>query len=148
MTAAARGGAVLYTPDLLALAVSLGELPFDPLMPLIGEARSRTCGSTLRLSLALDQEGRIGQVGVRASACAVGQAAAALFAKGASGRSASDLAAARAEIAAWLAHDAPLPAWPGLAVLEPARAHPGRHGAILLAWDAALAALSNGEAPR
>ena len=142
MNAPARGGTALYTPDLLALAVSLGEVPFDPAMSLTGEARSRTCGSSLLLSLATGKDGRIERIGLRASACAVGQAAAALFAKSAAGRDPADIAAARAAIANWLAGHGPLPGWTGLSVLEPAREHPGRHGAIMLAWDAALDALS------
>ncbi|MCT2558817.1 iron-sulfur cluster assembly scaffold protein [Tsuneonella sp. YG55] len=148
MTAPARGGSALYTPDLLALAVSLGTLPFDPSMPLIGEARSRTCGSALLLSAALGDDRRIERLGLRVSACAVGQAAAALFANAATGCAEDEIAAARAQIAGWLAGLEPASAWPGLSVLEPARAHPARHGAILLPWDAALAALSKQESPR
>lgn len=143
MTAPPR--AALYTPELLALAVSLAEWPLDPSMPLAGEARSRTCGSTLRLTCAVDGEGRITGVGLQSAACAVGQSAAALFAQGARGRTGEDIRRARSAIAAWLAGEGELPAWPGLAALEPARAHPARHGAIVLAWDAALAALSNAE---
>ncbi len=85
---------------------------------------------------------------MRASACAVGQAAAALFAQGAAGRDAEDIANARAAIVAWLSNGGLLPEWPGFSALVPARVHTGRHGAILLAWDAALAALSKAEAPR
>jgi len=36
-----------------------------------------------------------------------------------------------------------LPDWPGLDAIEAARAFPGRHGAMLLPWQAALAALSS-----
>jgi NifU-like protein involved in Fe-S cluster formation len=143
----ARAGAALYTPELLALAVSLADRPLDPAMPLAGEARSRTCGSTVRLTCAVDRLGRLERLGLQVSACAVGQAAAALFANAASGTRVDDLARARQAIAAWLAGSAPLPDWPGLDALAPARAHPARHGAVLLAWDAALAALSNAEGP-
>ena len=142
----ARAGAALYTPELLALAVSLADRPLDPAMPLGGEARSRTCGSTVRLTCAVDREGRLEGLGLQVAACAVGQAAAALFANAAAGADAVDLTRARQAIAAWLAGSAPLPDWPGLDVLAPARAHPARHGAVLLAWDAALAALSNAQA--
>ena len=74
-----------------------------------------------------------------------GQAAAALFAQNAEGSSAASLVSARVSIAAWLRDGGSEP-WPGLAVLEPARAYPARHGAILLPWEAALAALSKAEA--
>ena len=133
----------LYTPEILALAVSLAEVPYDPALPLQGQARSPTCGSTLMLGLGLDQTGRIAQVGVKAQACAIGQASAALFLRHAGGRTRQDIATSRAALAAWLQEEAPIPEWPDLAMLAPARDFPARHGAILLAWDAAVDALSS-----
>lgn len=142
---ASRGGAVLYTPELLSLAVSLAHVPFDPTMPLAAESRSRTCGSTVRISLALDAEARVERIGLHVTACAVGQAAAAIFARSAMGRDQSELRQARSTIADWLSNGGDVPAWPGLEALAAAGAYPARHGAILLCWDAALAALSNAE---
>lgn len=138
----ARGGAALYTPDLLALAVSLAEYSLVPDLPLTGEARSRTCGSTLVLGLSTDSAGRIERMGMRVAACAIGQAAAALFARSAVGCDSSHIAATLDEFERWLAGDAPLPDWPDLAMLAPARAYAGRHGAMLLPWIAARDALS------
>lgn len=128
---------VLYTPEVLALATGLAAYPWDEALPLIGSARSKSCGSTVMLGLATDGEGRIERVGIKSSACAIGQAAAAIFAAAAIGRDAADIARAERAIAAWLAGDAPLPDWPGFAAIAPARDYPGRHGAILLAWQAA-----------
>lgn len=145
MTAAARGA--LYTPELLTLAVSLAECPLDPALPLTGEARSVTCGSTVTVACAIGTDGRLTGIGLQTSACAVGQAAAALFARAATGRNREEIAAERASIAAWLAGSADAPQWPGLEALASARSYPARHGAILLAWDAALAALSKARAP-
>jgi NifU-like protein involved in Fe-S cluster formation len=133
----------LYTPELLALAVDLARWPRLADAPLHGEARSPTCGSTLAVDFALDAAGRIERLGMTVRACAVGQAAAAIFARGAEERNADDIAQSLAELEAWLAGDDPLPDWPGLAPLEPARAYPARHGAMLLPWKAALAALSS-----
>ena len=133
---------VLYSPEILAAAVGLAEFPFDPALPFQGEARSRSCGSTLGLALSLDKHGRIVRIGCRAQACAVGQAAAQIFATAAPGRSAAEIAAARNELALWLNDSRSAPDWPGIALLDPARDYPARHGAILLAWDAALAALA------
>jgi NifU-like protein involved in Fe-S cluster formation len=138
MSAAAR----LYTPELLALAVGLAQYPLTDDLPLTGEARSRSCGSSLRIGLALDADGRIARIGMRVAACAVGQASAAIFAAAAPGRTAADLAGALAGLEAWLTDDAAAPDWPGLAMIAPARAYPGRHGAMLLPWRAALDALS------
>lgn len=137
----------LYTPEILALAVALADYPLDLDTGHVGEARSPTCGSTLELNLALDADARIDRLGMRVSACAIGQAAAALFARGAQGQTHERIAAARSQIKAWLSGDNARPDWPGFAVLEPARAYPGRHGAILLPWTAALAALSNSQQP-
>lgn len=134
---------VLYSPDILAAAVALADFPIDPGLPLSGEARSRSCGSTLALALALDGEGRIARVGCRAQACAVGQAAAHVFLAAAAGRTADEVAEARRVLAAWLTGEGAVPDWPGIALLDPARDYPARHGAILLAWDAALAALAS-----
>jgi len=140
-----RGGA-LYTPDLLALAVSLADWPLPSGAPLAGEARSPTCGSTVSLGCALDRDGGIERIGLRASACAVGQAAAALFVRSAAGRTRAEIEAARSAIVAWLSNDGSLPDWPGFAVLDPVRAFPARHGAVPLAWTAALAALPKDDA--
>ena len=133
----------LYTPELLALAVDLARWPRLGDAALHGEARSPTCGSTLTIDLALDEAGRIGRLGMAVRACAVGQASAAIFARAVEGRGTEDLAQSLGQLEAWLAHEGSLPDWPGLAPLEPARAYPARHGAMLLPWKAALAALSS-----
>ena len=133
---------------MLAAAIRLADFPLDPALPLAGEARSRSCGSTLELRLATDGEGRIERIGFRAQACAIGQAAASLFLAGAIGRSAGEVRDAREALAGWLGGDSPIPGWPGLELLAPARGYPARHGAILLAWDAALAALASPQAIR
>ena len=137
------GADKLYTPELLGLAVSLADYPLDEGSPHRGSARSRSCGSTLETSLSLDPEGRIARVGLRVRACAVGQASAALFAQGAMGQGEADLRAAHDALARWLAEGGETPDWPGLAALSEARGFPGRHGAIMLPWSAALDALSS-----
>lgn len=142
----ARGGEKLYTPELLALAVSLAEWPLDETLPVRGEARSRSCGSTLVFATRPDEAGRIGDLGMRVSACAVGQAAAAIFAAHAQGRSAGEIETALGGIERWLAGERQAPEWPDMEKLEAARAYPGRHGAIALPWKAARAALCKADA--
>jgi len=136
--------AKLYTPEVLALATRLAAHPFDPALPFTGTARSASCGSTLAVSLGLDQAGRITALGLRPQACAIGQASAAIFADAAPGRTRAEIAAAADAVSAWLAGEADLPDWPGLAAIAPARDFPARHGAILLPWKAALDALPPG----
>lgn len=129
----------LYTPEVLALATSLARFPLDEGLTMRGSARSPTCGSAVELGLALDGQGGIERCGLRAHACAIGQAAAAIFADGATGMDRSRLAASLTEIETWLA-GGDLPGWPGIAAIASAYDYPARHGAILLAWRAALVA--------
>ena len=140
------GTASLYTPELLGLAVSLARYPTIDQAEHVGEARSRTCGSTATVSFELDRTARIARAGLRVSACAIGQAAAAIFADGAIGRDRTEIERALAQLESWLG-GGPEPDWPGFVPLAPARAHPGRHGALLLPWRAALAALPKADRP-
>lgn len=142
------GAAALYTPTVLALATSLATWPWDDALPLQGSARSKSCGSTVLLGLETDAEGRISRIGLKAQACAIGQAAAAIFAQAAPGRSGAEIAATESAIRAWLAGEAGLPDWPAIATLAPAVAYPARHGAILLGWQAARDLLPTGDLPR
>jgi len=133
---------VLYTPEVLALTTVLATYRLDDTLVLRSEARSRSCGSTLTLGLALDGQGRVERVGVRSQACAIGQASAAIFAQAALGRSTEEIEAAAHAVTRWLAGEGELPDWPGLVTIAPARDYPGRHGALLLPWNAALQLLS------
>lgn len=131
----------LYTPEILAAAMDLTQFPWDEALPLRGSARSRSCGSVIEMALRLDAGGRIAQVGIKPHACAVGQAAASRFARAASGKDLGELRATRSALSGWLNGQGDMPDWPGIDLLEPARAYPARHGAIVLAWDAAISAL-------
>lgn len=131
----------LYTPELLGLAVELADYPLRERLPLRGSAKSRSCGSTLDIALAIDDEGRVTEIGMRVRACAVGQAAAAIFARSAIGSAEGEITAAGDAIAHWLADGGELPGWPDLGLLAAARDFPGRHGAMMLPWNAARDAL-------
>ena len=133
--------AALYSVQVLGLATSLAGYPLSADLPLRGSARAATCGSVIELGLDRNRAGVITRVGLRAQACAIGQAAAAIFAAAAPGTDQAGLTTALADIERWLAGGA-LPDWPGIAAIAPARDYPARHGAILLAWRAALVALA------
>ena len=135
----------LYSTELLALAIELADYPFDAAAPAIGHARSRSCGSVIDLS---SSDGSLEDLGLRVSACAVGQASAAIFAHESSGMDAAAVAAMVENLGEWLQDQAPSSILPRLELLEPARPHLGRHEAILLPWRAALDALSKTEAAR
>ncbi len=133
--------AALYNTEVLGLATSLASYPLTDDLVLRGTARAAACGSVIKLGLSCDTAGRITRAGVHAQACAIGQAAAAIFVAAAPGKDLTEISAATSAIEQWLAGGA-LPAWPGLAVIATARDYPARHGAILLAWRAALVALT------
>ncbi len=133
----------LYTPAMLAAAVELASYPPIETAPLRGSARSPACGSTLDMDLLLHGNGRIERVGMMVRACAVGQAAAAVFARHAPGLTEADLREAHDRLAAWLDEEGPAPDWPDIGLIAPARDFRGRHGAMLLPWKAAMAALSS-----
>jgi NifU-like protein involved in Fe-S cluster formation len=132
----------LYSLDVLRMAASVANFP-----PLVGaeaseERRSPTCGSRMTVTLKLDIDGRIVAIGLDAKACALGQAAATILARGAIGK---DLAALQAATEAWRAYlageaDAP-PDWPDLAMLAAGRDYPARHPSMRLAFEAACAAM-------
>lgn len=142
---AGKGQTTLYMPEILALAVELAGYPLAPDLPFMGEARSRTCGSVLKLGLEFGPDGRVTRIGLQATACAIGQAAAALFAKGATGHDGAGLARHGQALEHWLAGTGPRPDWPGIGMLDHARHYPARHGAILLSWKAAQAALGKAD---
>jgi NifU-like protein involved in Fe-S cluster formation len=137
---------VLYTPDVLGLAVELAGHPLTDDLPLRAEARSKSCGSTIALGLETSPDGRIARTGVRSQACAIGQAAAAIFVNAAAGQDGPAVHAAGKAIAAWLAGEGEIPDWPGLSAIAAARDYPARHGAVMLPWNAAMQVLPSGEA--
>ena len=87
--------------------------------------------------------------GLAVHACALGQASAAILAQAIEGRSAAEIARARDDLTAFLGGTAPTPGdWPGIALLEAARAYPARHPSIRLAFEAAAAAAADAVAER
>lgn len=130
-----------YTLDILRLAASL-PLETELLRADgIGEARSQTCGSTLRTSVRLE-DGRIAGMAQKVTACAYGQASAALLKDWAPGRLKAEVIVMRAGLKAWLEGRAPVPE--PFAALAPVQGRIGRHGAVLLPFDALLAAMTQG----
>jgi NifU-like protein involved in Fe-S cluster formation len=138
---AAGVSAPLYTRDIIRLAASLGEPVVLERVDGEAERRSAMCGSRILVAVMLD-EGRVAALSQRVEACAFGQAATALMVAGAPGMTVGEARAALAGVERWLKGDhAAVTAWPGLAVLDPARSRLGRHGAILLPFAALLGAL-------
>ena len=131
----------LYNTAILRLAATPGpprlEAPQGSAVKV-----SPVCGSRVTTDVDLDAGGRIVALGQEVRACALGQAAATLVAGHAIGRSEAEVVSARDDLAAFLKGEAETPGdWPGLEVFAPARPHRARHASILLAFDAAAAAV-------
>lgn len=132
----------LYTPKILALAVELTQYPSLENPDIEGDAHSQICGSKIAFSASLDPDKAIAKVGLGVAACAIGQAAASIFARHAEGKRVSDIAIFLSQLDVWLKGDDTGPAWPDFHVLDNARNYPGRHGAIALPWKAAQMAFN------
>lgn len=130
----------LYTPAILRLATEMPCAGRLAAPDATAERRSPVCGGRVAVDVAAGPDGRVARLAVQVHACALGQAAATLLARGAIGRSADELAAAHDSLAAWLDGAGELPDWPGVAALAPARPYRMRHAAILLAFAAAAEA--------
>lgn len=133
----------LYHNRVLELAADVphtGELPNADGSSL---KVSRVCGSTVKVDVKLDAEGRIADIAVDPKACALGQAATSILAQHAIGRSLSEIEAARDALKAMLKDGAEPPGgifWE-LRHLQPVREYPPRHASTMLAFDAAVDAM-------
>lgn len=94
------------------------------------------------MRVTLDGQGRVETIEQAVEACAFGQAAAALVGAGAIGLTGEEAVAALASVERWLDEDVAEP-WPGIDVLDRARARRGRHGAILLPFRALVSAIGD-----
>lgn len=131
----------LYNRDILRLATSLmaGDRLENP--DGTAESRSPICGSRIQADVAFAPDGTIAAIALRANACALGQASAAILRANAAGADVNAIANLRAGIAEGLSGKAEMPThWPELALLTPAKDYPSRHAVILLPYDALLAA--------
>jgi NifU-like protein involved in Fe-S cluster formation len=129
-----------YTLEILRLAASL---PVESSLEGVrhsGEARSQTCGSTIRSEIKM-ADGRIAAVAQKVTACAYGQASAALVQGWAPGRLKAEVTVMRAAVKAWLDGRGEVPI--EFTVLTPVQGRAGRHGAVLLPFDALLTAMES-----
>ena len=137
----------LYNRDILKLATSLvaGDHLADP--DGSAEVRSPLCGSRIQADVVMDAEGKLRDLALRANACALGQASTAILAQNAVGTALTEVAKLRDGVAQALQRAGDMPScWPELALLAAACDYPSRHAAILLPYDAILAAAAQAKA--
>lgn len=132
--------APLYNAEILRLAATIPhhERLLEPMAT--AERRSPICGSRVTIDVAVDDEGKVSEVGLLVRACALGQASSSLLASNILGRTPAELAAARDALTAWLAREGDAPDWPGMDIFTPALDYTARHPSIRLAFEAAAEA--------
>ncbi len=134
----------VYTHTVLELAADIPHVGRLEVPDATSHKVSRICGSELTLDLCVDGQGRIAELGLELQACALGQASASVFARGAIGTSLAEIEAARDQLKAMLQEGAEPPTgrFEALAALQPAASYRQRHGSILLAFEAGVEALA------
>ena len=137
--------APLYTIEILRLAAALPDPMRLDRVDGAAQLRSPTCGSTVHTEVQMDG-GQVIAVSQQVRACAFGQAAAALVARHAVGRSGNEVAEMLAGLNDWLAETRDDPGGWDFEALAPARSRKSRHGAIVLPLRALLAAIEDSRA--
>ncbi len=132
--------APLYNAEILRLAATIPHHERLPEPMATAEKRSPICGSRVTIDVAVDDEGKVSEVGLLVRACALGQASSSLLASNILGRTPVELAAARDALTAWLAREGDAPDWPGMDIFTPALDYTARHPSIRLAFEAAAEA--------
>ena len=131
----------LYSLEVLRLATSLPHN--DTLETPQGSAtcRALVCGSEMTVDVALGDTNHIIGLAIRAKACALGQASAAVLRTKALGHDAAHIRTVSDNLKIALQQGSGGLAWPELEPFRYASDFPARHGAILLPFDTLIAAL-------
>lgn len=137
----------IYSGRILELAGGISHTTRLPDPKVSATAHSKLCGSIVTVDLVVEN-GRVAAFGQTVKACLLGQAACAVMAREITGTEAAELHAVAAQMRAMLKSGGAPPAgrWSDLGVLEPVRAHKGRHASVLLVFDAVENALKQAAA--
>jgi NifU-like protein involved in Fe-S cluster formation len=130
----------LYSRDILRLATALPHN--DILESPKGSATCRAplCGSEMTVDVAMDGNA-VAFMAIRAKACALGQASAAVLRSKAIGQNVAQIGKVSDGLKAALQNGSGDLAWPELEPFRYASDFPARHGAIMLPFDTLIAAL-------
>lgn len=133
----------LYNIEILRLAASIPHLGRLAQADGTAERRSPLCGSRVAVDVRC-VAGRLSDLGLDVSSCALGQASAHVMAAAAIGQRLENIRSGEAALRALLANgDAGmLPnEWRALDIFARARDYPARHAALLLPFEAAAQAM-------
>lgn len=132
----------LYNTDILTLSAGLKNAALnDP--DASSRKVSKLCGSWLEIDVIMDGD-VVKEIALRVQACALGQASAAILQEAITGATLDELKRAQTDLRAMLkdSGDAPLGRFAKLALLKGVAEYPARHTSTMLAFDAAVDAVS------
>lgn len=132
----------LYSARILTLVANMPRAGRLAAPDATSEKTAKLCGSRIVVDVVV-RDGKVVDYAQDVSACALGQAAAAILGQNIIGAELSDIVLARDSLAAMLKANGPHPAgrFAELAVLEPVKDYPARHASTLLAFDATVEAV-------
>jgi len=132
----------LYNQDILALSAQLKNSRLDAPHGSVREV-SKLCGSEMEIDVRL-AAGKVADIALRVQACALGQSSAAILQDAIIGASLEEIIDARDKLRAMLKQGGPPPSGrvAKLALLRGVSEYPVRHTSTLLAFEAAVKAVS------
>ncbi len=137
----------LYSAKILTLVANIPRTGRLAAPDASSEKSAKLCGSKITVDVSL-QQGRVSDFAQDVQACALGQASAAILGAHIVGADLSEIEFARDSLRAMLKANGspPVGRFSELAVLEPVKAYPARHASTLLAFEAAVEAVSRATA--
>ncbi|MBU4434170.1 MAG: iron-sulfur cluster assembly scaffold protein [Alphaproteobacteria bacterium] len=137
----------LYSAKILTLVANMPRAGRLTAPDASAEKTAKLCGSRITVDVVLEK-GRVSDFAQDVAACALGQASAAILGANIIGADLSEIELARDSLRAMLKTNGSPPAgrFSELAVLEPVKAYPARHASTLLAFEAAVEAVSRATA--
>lgn len=134
----------IYSQKILALAANMPRSGHLARFDGVSEKSAKLCGSKISVQVLLDVDGRVADFAQDVRACALGQASAAVLGAHVIGADLSEILFARDGLRAMLKDGGPVPTgrFADLAVLSPVKDYPPRHASTLLAFEAAVEAVT------
>ena len=138
----------LYSARILNLAANMPRAGRLTTPQGSAERVAKLCGSRITAEVTLDEAGHVADFAQDVQACALGQASAAVLGAHVIGAGLDEISTARDQLATMLKSGGPAPTgrFEDLAVLAPVKDYPARHASTLLAFEAAVEAVSRATA--
>lgn len=137
----------LYSAKILTLVANMPRAGRLAAPDASSEKTAKLCGSRIVVDVVLT-DGKVSDFAQDVAACALGQASAAILGANVIGADLAEIELARDSLRAMLKTSGPPPVgrFSELAVLEPVKDYPARHASTLLAFEAAVEAVSRATA--